>query len=300
MQPGDFMLVTRGRGYAPHQVDRVVGELVAVQQAAARRTVELEQELEGRQRQLAALCEQAHVLPAPAYDVLGEGARNLYRDAEREVRRLREQAAEDGRLETEAARVTGGERLAAARRAAEELRDAAEEDARQRVRQARQTAVRLVEEARRQAAALREEGRRRAQNTTWETAAFIAARQLALGEREKQEDGRARERLREVTESLAAAEARAEAARSAALRRRNEAAAQAAVLLEQAGQEAADLRDRAWQAAQRIEQEAAREQERDAARIATARARLTAAQNAVASIAAGHGKRAGRTPAATR
>ncbi|MHA4812970.1 hypothetical protein ACXZ65_01310 [Streptomyces aculeolatus] len=288
MQPGDFMLVTRGRGYVPQQVDRAVGELVAVQQAAARRIVELEKELAGRARRLAQLREQALTTRPPAYDVLGEGARNLYRDAVVEARRLREQAAAAGRSQTEAARVAGEERRRAALRAAEELCAAADEAALEHVRQARLTAVRLVGEARLQAAAMREEGRRRAEDTTWETAEFVAGQQVALAEREKREEGRALARLRAVDEALAAAEVRAEADRSAAVRRRDEAAARAAVLLERAGQEAADLRDRAWQAAHRIECAAAREQERFAARIAAARARLDAVRNSLASIAAHH------------
>ncbi|MEO3764262.1 hypothetical protein [Streptomyces sp. B8F3] len=294
MQPGDFMMATRSRGYSPQQVDRVVGDLLAEREAAVRHARDLEAQVEASGRHLAQLLEQAAALGPQTYESLGETARKLFVDAEAEADRVLARAAEECRELKEAARAAATERGKESERQAEAIRADAEQRARQRIKQAHETAGQLVADAQRQADGVREDARQSAQQVTLEAAANIGAQQAAQAEREGKLAGETGARLQELEEALGAAERQAEAVRSEYLRRRDGNAKYATGLLREAELEAADLRDRAWQAAERIEIRAAVEQERYARRIEEARTRLAEAQQSVVAIADPAGRRQGQ------
>ncbi|WP_326799620.1 hypothetical protein OG946_33100 [Streptomyces sp. NBC_01808] len=294
MQPGDFMMATRSRGYSPQQVDRVVGDLLAEREAAVRHARDLEAQVEASGRHLAQLLEQAAALGPQTYESLGETARKLFLDAKAEADRVLARAAEECRELKEAARAAANERAEESERHAERMRADAEQRARQRIKQAHETAGQIVADAQRQADGAREDARQRAQQVTLEAAAHIGAQQAAQAEREGKLSGETGSRLQDLEDALGAAERQAEAVRSEYLRRRDGNAKYATGLLREAELEAADLRDRAWQAAERIEIRAAVEQERYAKRIEEARTRLAEAQQSVVAIADPAGRRLGR------
>lgn len=293
MQPGDFMMATKNRGYSPQQVDRVVGDLLAEREAAVRHARDLETQVEASGRQLAGLLEQAAALGPQTYESLGETARKLYQDARAEADRILARAEDECRKLKEAARAAAEERGEDAERQAGQIRADADQRARQRIKQAHETAGQLVAEAQRQADGTREEARQRAQQVTLEAAAHIGAQQAAQAEREGKLAGEAGALLADLEAALGGAEGQAEAVRSEYLRRRDGNATYATRLMREAELEAADLRDRAWQAAERIEIRAALEQERYAARIEEARTRLAEAQQSVVAIANPAGRRPG-------
>ncbi|AUH39406.1 hypothetical protein CXR04_03280 [Streptomyces sp. CMB-StM0423] len=294
MQPGDFMMATRSRGYSPQQVDRVVGDLLAEREAAVRHARDLEAQVEASGRHLAQLLEQAAALGPQNYESLGETARKLFLDAKAEADRVLARAAEECRELKEAARAAATERGKESEGHAERIRADAEQRARQRIKQAHETAGQIVADAQRQADGAREDARQRAQQVTLEAAAHIGAQQAAQAEREGKLSGETGSRLQDLEDALGAAERQAEAVRSEYLRRRDGNAKYATGLLREAELEAADLRDRAWQAAERIEIRAAVEQERYAKRIEEARTRLAEAQQSVVAIADPAGRRLGR------
>lgn len=191
----------RGRGYRRADVDRFLEELSEDTDTAWERVARLTILAKEMDAECAALREQTEALAPPAFDVLGEGARELLRLVEEEAEAVRERAAAEARYAREAARTAHRTLLDEARSAAAERRAAAEAAADAALEEVRGRAAGLLAEARDETGRVRGETDR-----ALEAVRRDVARMLAGLDEERR--GRAEALERELAEREATVEGR--------------------------------------------------------------------------------------------
>ncbi|WP_122617091.1 cellulose-binding protein [Streptomyces sp. Tu 4128] len=244
--PDGFVTVRgRERGYRPEQVEECVAALSDHRDAAWERAARLTVLAREMEEDLGDLLDEVAQLTAQDYEVLGEGARRLFRLGEEEAEDVRQRARDAGDDWMREARAYADGLLEAARAWADAVRAEADEQARQRLLVARAEADEVRIEARREVKAGRgevlsvlREARTRTEDTLAEQGREHAER-LTLAERAEEERAEALDAhhaeavARAEQEVCEAQRALAEAAEAAG-RMREEARARAAEVVAEA------------------------------------------------------------------
>ncbi|MCM1941015.1 cellulose-binding protein [Streptomyces sp. G3] len=244
--PHGFVTVRgRGRGYRPEQVEAYAAALSEERDAAWERAARLTVLAREMEADLGDLEEVVEQLTSQDYEVLGEGAREVFRLVEAEGEAVRERARVAAEELMEAARAHAAGVWEAARAHADAVRAEADERARQVLLAARAEADEVRIEARREVKAGRaealsalREARRRSTGTAAEQSGELAER-WAAAERAEEERVRAldahhAELVARAEQGVREAERELTAAREAAGRRQEEARARAAELVAEA------------------------------------------------------------------
>ncbi|GAA4804975.1 cellulose-binding protein [Streptomyces ziwulingensis] len=244
VRPHGFVTV-RGRGYRPVEVDAGVAALSAERDAAWERAARLTVLAREMEEELADLREEVAGLAPQTYETLGEPARDLFRQVEREAAALREAARAAGGRLVEEALAYGRDVREAARAHADAVHAEADEGARQRLLAARAEADEMRIACRREVKAGRGESLAALRGTRQRVLAIHAeqarehAARWAQAEREQTAraaavDARLAELLARAAERAAEAERGLAAAEESARRTPEQARARAAETIAEA------------------------------------------------------------------